>query len=110
MLKHFNATMIRGPGYSIKDIIDQSSTFEDIGSAVDRYDGIEVAVLLNEENISNAENKFIEFITRGKISCHDSATARGKYKFFRRRKSIKFKRHKYKKRSSRKIYRKSKKN
>lgn len=110
MLKHFNATMIHGPGYSIKDIIDQSSTFEDIGSAVDRYDGIEVAVLLNEENISNAENKFIEFITRGKISCHDSATARGKYKFFRRRKSIKFKRHKYKKRSSRKIYRKSKKN
>jgi hypothetical protein len=109
MLKYFNATMIHEPKYSVEDRIDQSSKFEDIKSVVDRYDGIEVAVLLNEENISNAENKFKEFITSGKISCHDTRNARGKHKFFRRRKSIKFKRHKYKNGSSRKIYRKSKK-
>jgi hypothetical protein len=114
MLKYFNATMIHEPRYSIEDRIDQSSKFEDIKSVVDRYDGIEVAVLLNEENISNAENKLYEFITRGKISCDDSTNARGKYKSFSRQKRIKFKTHKSKKHknkngSLKKVHRKYKK-
>lgn len=110
MLKYFNATMIHEPIYNSKDILDQSSKFEDIKSVVDRYNGISVAVLLNEENISNAENKFEEFISHGRISCGDITYARGKHKSFRKRKSLKFKRQKFKKEFSRKIRRKSKKN